>query len=555
LFITVIARLLSPLQHVKAAIRNQRKSRPGTNFRSDIPAFVSEVYFLISLLIVCTIYFTRPTNGPLVVVTLLTAVLTLETVTWLCYYLFVRAILERNYTIFHPAEYLILLPVVLGTQAFGVASLFDLPLAGVIDSLTGRGRVEGPIGFILNFLALFYLTVAITTLLSSYPDINARSSENLAIVGSGEVVQERILPALREACAYKPWEISILTTDLTAPTRLGGSRVIKGSSAELIRWLQAERIATIIATPTPSHLPYIRALADSGIPGACEKPLTLSAAELRELKAHPTLLSSILALSYYSMEKGLGLTYLLSRNPAHREFLEAYDPARPRLPGTLLPDEYVLERALQQLGGLTSVEVTLREGIDRSPTGSARVWTENTGRLLDLGETAIHPIVLLTHLIGTRTPLEIDAITTGIYEPRRKELELINATLSPTSVRVQARAQDVPIAFEVTKYCRTAEHRRTLVAMYENATLTADFDSRTLVVMDGSGRISLALRVLDAIPKYGVLMTLFRQQLLRAPQTGRVDDLDNQLRAIELWTGICEDGLVGAPISYGGITP
>ena len=66
LFITVIARLLSPLQHVKAAIRNQRKSRPGTNFRSDIPAFVSEVYFLISLLIVCTIYFTRPTNGPLV---------------------------------------------------------------------------------------------------------------------------------------------------------------------------------------------------------------------------------------------------------------------------------------------------------------------------------------------------------------------------------------------------------------------------------------------------------------------------------------------------------
>ena len=237
-----MARLLSPLQHLKAVIRirSAQQARPGSNLRTDVPAFVTEIYFLISFAIQWLVYASGPaqSGSASAVILALTSLLTLETVTWLFYYLFVRAILERNYKTYHPAEYLIEAPLVLATQAFGIANSLRLPVGDVLDSLLGGEVVSGSIGDVLNLIALFYLTVGITTLVNSYPTITARPSDSLAIVGSGRVVRERVLPALG-ALNYKPWEISILTTDLTAPARLGGSRVIRGSSDELIRWIQA----------------------------------------------------------------------------------------------------------------------------------------------------------------------------------------------------------------------------------------------------------------------------------------------------------------------------
>lgn len=180
------------------------------------------------------------------------------------------------------------------------------------------------------------------------------------------------------------------------------------------------------------------------------------------------------------------------------------------------------------------------------------MWTENTGRLVDLGETALHPIVLLTHLIGSQVAVEIERVTTGVYEPRRQELRSMGFTLSPTAVTVEGRAEGTKVRIEVSKYCEPADHRRSMFATYDSARLTADFDARTLLIADLSGRPLLALRVPVTIRNYGVLMTLFRRQLIRAPHTGRVDDLDNQLRALELWAEICERAVDSKPVSYGG---
>ena len=104
----------------------------------------------------------------------------------------------------------------------------------------------------------------------------------------------------------------------------------------------------------------------------------------------------------------------------------------------------------------------------------------------------------------------------------------------------------------VAKYCEPADHRRSMLARYDSGTLTADFDAHTLLIADRSDRTLLALRVPVTTPNYGVLMTLFRRQLMRAPHTGRVDDLDNQLRALELWAEICERAVASRPYRYGG---
>lgn len=556
LYSYVLLRLLSPLQWVKVAYRRRRRepshadmppaalslqnepapppqghrARSTSNVRPDVPPIVTELYFLTVLAVLITLYSAAPSvrelrghtpllSSPLEV---LSSLFALESFSWITYYLLIRQISERRFTIYSPAEYLFTLPFVVAVQCFAIAIAISASPRTILLDLMGKGGLHGWFGTISPVLSFVYLSVALVTLLSSYPRVEIRLPETIAVIGSGDVVRNRVLPALAWH-DLKPREVKVLTPDFSAPRKLTGFRVMPFETSEgIIKWLRSERLPTIVASPTSSHMHYILSLWPLRTPFAVEKPLSLRPEEWRRLKRNPRWRENLFPLSYYSLEKALPLTYALTGEPAFAQYLNVTGI-----------DRLSIQERIELLGKLKSVTVSLIESRDRS----SRLWTEDSGKLADLGELAIHPLVLLAHLIeGDPLLSELDTCKTGIYEPRRAELARQGVALSPTSISFTAKSHDIGIYCTVAKYAES--EIRDLLAQYEAGTMSVDFDRRELRI-EQPGLTPVSVQVKPSIPNYGVLMGLFRSFILDPEAGVRVTDLDEQLRALEAWHEIC----------------
>ncbi|MEU3982469.1 hypothetical protein AB0F77_20635 [Streptomyces sp. NPDC026672] len=420
-----LMRLLSPLQWLKYGVRRRNAAKPPTtNQRPDFPAAYTEWYFIAVLAAAGTAYLVRHTihpDLPFPLAQLLAAVgwlLIAEAVVWMFYYLMLRAFIERYYTIFHPAEYVLMFPLLLAVQVLLLSDLTGRRITALLQAFIGELDAGDRFGTTLAVFGLAYLGVAITVVLSSHPGIDTRTAQTVSVIGAGDVTLNRILPALK-TLGYRRSSITISSVD---DPETANARTVIGDDAQLhvaspdkvLATALREHAPTIIASPTFAHFTQLVALAAAGVPFAVEKPITSSRAERTVLRNEAgKLMTHGFALSYYSLEKALPLTYFLQPLPVHSRFLTASEPG--------LLGAAALHALREELGRVRSVRIDLLEGASRSPASYARLWTEVPGTLHPFVETTIHPLLLMRHITG-KGPITWSGCALGRYAPRATQV-------------------------------------------------------------------------------------------------------------------------------------
>ncbi|GLY00599.1 hypothetical protein Acsp01_09780 [Actinoplanes sp. NBRC 101535] len=539
-------RLASPLQWIKFVVRQRITARPTTNLRPDFPSAFTEWYFLALLAVVLSVYTARSSlvgRHPAVDVLLLGGewLFLVEANVWIFYYCLLRGFLETRYTIFHPAEYLLTLPVVLTIIALLGALISGRHISALLVDAVGNPERGDPVGIGVAIASLFYFGVAITVVLSSHPGIETRLPQNLIIIGAGDVTINRTLPALL-SLGYDRDDIVVATVEQTSESDRAAiarraARLVVASPDTVLQTSLRDRSPTIIASPTYAHFRQLVTLSGAGVRFAVEKPITWSRAERDILRAEPGLMSNGFALSYYTLEKALPLTYLMNPLPAYRGFLTSE-------PGSLL-DSIELATVRERLGRLESVDVELLEGRSRSPVGDSRLWTELPGTLRPFVETTVHPLLVIRHVVGPGEPTWTGC-SIGRYTPRADEIRAATGQeIAPTWIVAEGVTRDIRLRFSVGKYVPDSLATRRAVFAFARGTIACDFDARSATITtDGGlhGTITIDENAAGGRYRknYAVLMSMFIDFSLNGWGPVRFDDFQRQLDALDWWDTLCD---------------
>lgn len=544
-----LVRLLSPLQWVKYSVRRRNTAKPPTtNQRPDFPAAYTEWYFIVILVVAGTAYLVRHAanpHPPVLLAWLLSAVgwlLITECVVWVMYYLMLRAFVERYYTIFHPAEYVLTFPLLLTIQLLLVSDVTGRGITDLLQAFIGNPEAGDRFGTTLAVFGLAYLGVAITVVLSSHPGIDTRTAQTVSIIGAGDVTLNRILPALKTL----GYERSSITISSIEDPETANARAAIGDDAQLhvtspdkvLATALREHAPTIIASPTFAHFTQLVALATAGVPFAVEKPIASGRPERTVLRTEGAqLMAHGFALSYYSLEKALPLTYFLQPLPVYSRFLAASEPG--------LLGGAALHALREELGQVRSANIDLLEGASRSPASYGRLWTEVPGTLNPFIETTIHPLLLLRHITGAG-PIAWTGCALGRHAPRAAQVRAeYGQEIAPTWLEATAHHGTIELRMRVAKHVPSSLAQRRAVITYANGSVTADFDTRRVdFEVNGQNRGWIAIDTgRDAgryQQNYAVLVSLFMEFAINGWGAVRFDDFERQLDALDHWDDLCE---------------
>lgn len=539
----IIARMISPLQLlIKSPYRyhriQQNKALPYNlrTTRTNVPLVYTEAYFASELLLWWLLQRSEHGNSNLAI-TAFGSLVALEASTWIFYYLILRSFIEPGFQTSHGAENLFFFPLVAFEQVVTVAAIRGYSITHSLHLFTGTSGVGADATFVV--LGKLYIGVVLIALVNSLPQVSPKTTQGIALVGAGSVA-ERILPALHEL-GYHKTEITVF--DLAVPREaVYQSATVKHVQAQeqLIPELCRLRVPTIIATPMDDHLTYLTVLSAQGIPFAVEKPVVPGGEELQIFNQRFTqLMSSGFALSYYALEKALPLSYFWTHEPAYREFLQSGDGSEP------MPELEALERLHGRLGALRSVNASLLESDARSPRGRSQLWTQWPPSFSRLIELAVHPIQLVLMMLGDDSnPVPRD-VKLGRCAWRDLEVQRLLENeigadgqwehIGPTYCDISGSASGRDFSVRVGKYLPDNLAARRLFATFENGELCMDFDSRILrVKCDGLSDLSISVNHRWKT-RYTTQLALFRYALLAEFSQGRIDLLEDQLRAINWW--------------------
>lgn len=530
-----LLRLASPLQHFKHHVRKRNKqvqashesALPSTledKPRPDFHAADTELYLIAVLLLsfaaslaVRSLHFPCPPVlipslpflqilGRIVVVIFL-----VESIVWTLYYALFRPLIERvKLNLFDEAEYLIMLPVVIVTQTFLLSLLWDLAFLRVGLMILNVGDPESAgASAITRFQSLSaatlgqsYIVIVIASLIRILPVLHVRKRPNITVIGFGDVVRHRILPAL--LTVYHPLQIAVASAYLTSEDEkslasLGiksclsvltsepkseaeNQRVIR----EISNWTEKHSRFAIIATPTPTHLPYMLQMTQRSIRAGVEKPIVASEEELDLIcsRASQELFANTFVFSYYWLEKGLSLNYLLTLNPIYRPLLEIENDLSSQQISCLV----------MRLGKLVDITLEFLEGAE----SEQRYWTELTANGGMVFETLIHPMTFVVNLArhaGAFSPEHglWKAEPTVSQYVNIKRQTLVRGTYSqeigPTFTEIRGKLNgDIEVGIRCGKYVADAGgEQRYLVARFENGVITTDLTAMETRLFLNSG--------------------------------------------------------------------
>ena len=307
-----VVRLVSPLQWLKYGYRwhGLRIPKPSTAVarvpsgaratRPDIPPYFTEAYFLAIVVLAWPVAsLIRVLHGtshvfPQALLTAAAWIIVIECLQWILYYLIFRSFIEPHFTLFHPAENLLVFPVVVLAQCATIADLARRPLGATLATLVGDSRLGGPWEPFVADLGRLYLAVAVVALVHSLPPQRARRQRRgIAVIGAGQAALSYVLPALRRV-GYGRRAIYLYDIDHAARVRTAafspdapGVRV--RSVDTIVEEISQRELPAVIATPTDSHLHYITELGARGVQFAVEKPVCLPGAQRDQLVERPSL--------------------------------------------------------------------------------------------------------------------------------------------------------------------------------------------------------------------------------------------------------------------------
>ncbi|MFN3465134.1 MAG: Gfo/Idh/MocA family oxidoreductase [Terricaulis sp.] len=468
---------------------------------------------------------------------IVTAVLLFESFVWLSYYCLWRNFMEPNYTLYHPAEYLVLFPVIVAVQVLSIARLLSAEVGQVTGwMLGGQANETYPLGLI----GWFYVAILLSNLRGMIPRPSFKRNSNTMVIGAGDVAMKRLLPAMRRIMKAGPFKANVVVhslSDLRLRTMEHPFELILRESTEAI--LADARVgagAAIITTPSDKHMVYVRPLVESGLRVVCEKPLSSVRAEIDELQARRgAYRDNVFALSYYVLEKALPLTFFLEGNRAFLKYLciSRTDTAGMReITGDAAVDE--VQRFRAALGEPRSISIRVVEGLENSPTSGSRAWTEAPGGLMF--ETAIHPLLLMVKAQRALAPGQWNSIGEflQVFKPQRlcgRSLEAARADATTFLRMRQAAAQGTPeIDITVAKYAPQAERSRRGEIRCARGSLRFDFDEKTLNAQLAGQAWALSLSIRPEFSEnYDVQTDLALRFIRDGWNSSRFDDFDDQI--------------------------
>jgi|GEM_PF-3328320 len=564
-----VLRILSPLQWIKLIFRKRQAALNDEKERVDFHAMHSERYLLVVLGLSLVFYFVLSATPALpgipdsvnanlsLVSDFIAALLLFESVMWVFYYMLLRILIEKHLTIFNEAEYFIALPFVLATQFFLLAGLLGVSVSEVLAlalNLDFEGyQATQAAQLTIGTFGYIYTALIIANIINLIPAIPVGRRPNITIIGAGDVVQHRMLPALIGKNLYSPGQVAIISDCIDESFReqlrkdgVAFQLLTSGSSSEkkiqeVVKFIKKRSSYAIVATPTASHLGYVSAMAKEGIVFGVEKPLVGTAAELAVLRqCQDQLMERGFLFSYYWLEKALPLNYFLTLNPQYHRFLDINVKSSPE-DRTAGADALAYLRL--QLGKLVGVDITFFEGED------PREWSlaKETGGLFF--ETLIHPITLLSHVLDE--PLQLEGLLAEWHVlanlPERlgsKSLALNDYGASYVSLRSRPGAATA-INVRTGKFMAVKE--RSMLVRYKNGVIRVDLDARQCSIScpQAGSLAEVTIQVHEELadgestPKYDIQMTLFDSFVHNQGQWSaqRYDDYPSQIDVLSAMTG------------------
>lgn len=298
---------------------------------------------------------------------------------------------------------------------------------------------------------------------------------NTIIIGAGDVVQNRLFPALVNSPHLQSNNIRIFAKDANPELELEFAKQrelhpdCKGlpEKVEPIDNLPAGELEspTIvwIATPSDAHFEYVERFSKNATLLVVEKPMTNNLSDLEKYEQYIQTpeMNKTFFLSYYLLEKALPLAYLKSSHRFYEYYLYCKNIWHPNL--TL----YDIPNIFKKLGELKFFHMTIQEESDY------RTLPEG-GQLL---ETFIHHCILASLYVGLP----------NTWEDVHWNISSKDLNASDIKIYLQAKSnQGVDISLSLVK----GSKRKTQGAVleFEHGYIFADFDKKEIELSFNDGR-------------------------------------------------------------------
>lgn len=465
----------------------------------------------------------------------------IESFIWITYYLLWRNFAEPVYTLYHPAEYFVLFPVVLSVQCISLAILSGLPLSQTMMGLVDLG--EGNPDW-LQLLGRLYFVVIVANLLSMFPATKFKTPSVVNIIGAGDVVANRMIPALlHSTMPFGSEHLNVFTIgdrndligkieDQGVCTKYYDMCDLEKSERKIVSSVIASGAPVIIATPSEYHFKYVTAFNRQGIRFAVEKPLSNLRQEIKVfIESKESFENNMFALSYYGLEKALPLTYLLGANHHFERFLSVegvgvIDREAPTL-------RFDVPGAATALGRLKTARIDLLEGEDRSPTQEKRVWTEHGGVAGLAYETMIHPLILLQKILAQQGYSILDFTAEAVCGNSVQSQTDGSISFLRYDGELKRTGAEIRVVLTCGKYIPKPYLKRGGELEYEGGLVRIDFDRQECsVVLNQGSAITISVKG-QYQRKYAVQMALVCRFFNEGWSDLRFDDLDDQVRVLK----------------------
>lgn len=510
LFLIWGCRVLSLLQMLKFAYRTtiQLLKKTGVvdnkSGRPNVPPILCEIYYLVWLIIFVIIHH-YPMEIENFWISIIACYYLFESVVWVLYYTVFRRFFEAGYSIFHELEYLTVLFLVIPTQALSLAFLYNLSFRDTLQGLLGAGGDRTP--FPIVVLGTLFGAIVISMIISTFPTEaikKVRKQKRVFIIGNGDVVKNRLKPALERNVNVKQdavQEYDLLEEEKEIDCKKVVFRIVKeikkNSDKNSIVW---------IATPTYTHVQYMESFLNTDTQLiVVEKPVASNKIDIDRTRnlitAYPNR-KRVFFLSYYILEKALPLYYLVCNNPVYEKYLK-------------VDNVDMVNNWRLMLGDLRSIKVEIHESED------LRDWVYNNNYGGQLLETFLHNVIVASVFCGSPKSWEV--------EKYKNETDLDRHT---SIITLDAKKNQVSIRLEMSKNIETQQKKRGAILEFEFGQIEADFEEQVAIVKYHSKEYSVGIKD-EYTSKYSVQVDLVNRTFEGECMTYESDGLLNQLDIIE----------------------
>lgn len=480
--------------------------------RANVSPMFQELYFLMWSVFLCLQMFWGWQNH---IILGLNIYFLVESLMWIMYYAFFRRFYEENYSIYHALEHLMILLLIIPLQAIAYAriSTYGSGVWGWQDALMvllGQTERNHTLFSAMGFL---YSAIIISMILAMFPVENIkRGNPHTYIIGAGDVVQKRLLPAMlrrmKHLSANQKGTIRIFTREsvnnLKETWKLNDKEKyevnrIPEKTESIYRLIQtknsAVEVVAWVSTPSDTHWYYTELLQNKADFIVVEKPI---ASGEHDLKCFKQFIDSdwrknTFFLSYYFLEKALPLTFLKRPNDFYLKYLS----------GNI--EEYY--QKYLELGELKEFHMCIQEGEDNRniPQG---------GQLI---ETFVHNCLIASLFVGLP-----DTWRNSKFQE-----------LSESRIILKAESSDkVQIDLKLIKGAEYKRQNATIV--YSKGIIDADFDKKYARINMKGDNTSYKVKVAEEFSgQYDVQCNMVYDCYANKMDPSNIDGLYHQVEVLE----------------------